>query len=136
VGVGLETLIWARLEGLVPGEMDKLLVKQKLAPGVLLDWLTDRQKPVRPRLESRLRPKDLAAVEDWSAAQLPSCPAAQLHCPRSGGPWSSPGRGRSRAAVVHQVWVDRWCSSGQTEPRFNPWCIRADPDVIEPCPRE
>jgi hypothetical protein len=83
--LALETLIWAKLEGLAPGEMDGLLQAEEIPPSTVIDWLTDWEKPGRPALEGRLNSEDLADVEDWSAGQMPAgLPALRWALEQSG----------------------------------------------------
>ncbi len=69
--LALDTLIWVRLEGLKAGGFEAVLHAEEIPPSVLMEWLTDWEKPGRPRLEERLSPEDHAALQDWAAARLP-----------------------------------------------------------------
>jgi hypothetical protein len=62
--------IWARLEGLEPGELSDMVG----GPYTLetIAWILDWQRDGRPQLESRLNAKDHAAVRAYAMARLPS----------------------------------------------------------------
>ena len=80
-----ETLVWATLEGMRPGQMAEVLDRTQVPPAEMISWLTDWEKPGRPRLEGQLTQADYSAVQDWASTQLPAgLPALRWALEQSG----------------------------------------------------
>ena|GEM_PF-5685931 len=119
-GLALDTLIWAKLEGVVPGQMADLLRHPDIPPAELSEWLTDWEKPGRPPLEERLSEEDLAVIQDWAAARLPAGLPALRWALEQGGEGAAAAflaRDHSDAALAEVM--RSWCTTEGWSPLLN-----------------